>query len=114
MLEATPDRGGESLRILHASGHEEAEGSFRLVARSPLPGRSDEVAGDAEAAAMPVPSGFFAGLPLLAEVDVWDPPTQYRTLPEAAKGQFNFQRGEQYSVVVLASGTLADVKVVAE
>lgn len=114
MLEATRERGGESVRILHASGHEEEEGNFRLVARSPLPSVPGETAEEAEAVALPVPSAFFAGLPLLTELDVWNPPAQYRTLPEAAKGGFCFHRGERYSVVVLASGTLADVKVVAE
>ena len=114
MLEATREGNGDSVRILHASGQEEEEGSFKLVARSPVPSRPDEAAGEAEPVAMPVPAQFFAALPLLAEVDVWDPPTQYRTLPEAAKGRFDFHRGERYSVVVLASGTLADVKVIAE
>lgn len=114
MLEATRERGGESVRILHASGKEEEEGNFRLVARSPLPSLPGEAAEEAEVVAMPVPFEFFAGLPLLAELDVWDPPTQYRTLPEAAKGGFGFLRGEQYSVVVLTSGTLVEVKVVAE
>ena len=114
MLEATREGSGDSVRILHASGQEEEEGSFKLVARLPVPSRPDEAAGAAEAVVMPVPSEFFAGLPLLAEVDVWAPPMQYRTLPEAAKGRFDFHRGERYSVIVLASGTLADVKVIAE
>lgn len=115
MFEASREGGDESVRILHASGHEQEEGNFRLVARSPLPGRPPEKTTDeTEAAAVPLPLELFSGLPLLAELDVWDPPALYRTLPQAAKGTFDFQRGEQYSVIVLASGTLTEVRVVAE
>jgi hypothetical protein len=113
MLEATRENGGERVRILHASGHEEEEGNFRLVGRSQLaPSLPDEAAGEAEAVALP--SELFTGLPLLAELDIWDPPAQYRTLPEAAKGRFDFHRGERYAVVILTGETLADVKVVAQ
>lgn len=108
MFEATRERGGENVRILHASGHEEEEGAVEIIAWAPLPGLSDE------AAAIALPEELLAALPLLAELDVWDPPAQYRTLPEAAKGSFEFQRGEQYAVAVLAGGTFADVKVIAE
>lgn len=112
MFEVTRERSGESVRILHASAHEEEEGTFQLMTWAPLPGLPAEAAEEAVATAMP--AEFIAALPLLAELDVWDPPAQYRTLPEAAKGNFEFHRGEQYAVAVLASGTLADVKVVAE
>lgn len=114
MVEATRERGGESVRILHSSGHEQEKGNFRLVARSSLPSPLDEATDEVEAVALALPSELFSSLPLLAELDVWDPPPQYRTLPQAAKGEFDFRCGEQYSVIVLASGALAEVKVVAE
>jgi hypothetical protein len=114
MLEASRERGGESVRILHASGHEQEEGNFRLVARSPSPSPSEKATDETAGDVLPLPSELFSGLPLLAEFDVWDPPAQYRTLPQAAEGTFDFQRGEQYSVIVLASGTLTEVRVVAE
>ena len=113
MLEATRERDGDSVRILHASGREE-EGNFRLIAKSSLSSDPDQAADEAEAVAVTIPSEFFSSLPILAELDVWDPPAQYRTVPETAKGKFDFHRGEQYSVVVLASGALAEIKVVAQ
>jgi hypothetical protein len=113
MVEAERKLDGDSVKVLHASGYEAEEGSFTLVSRSSVPSTSDDENSEGETLDLPVPLLYFAGLPVLTEVDLWSPPAQYRTIPEAVVGQFEFNQGEEYSVVILSSGSLVHATVVA-
>ena|ERR1043166_5913382 len=112
MIEATRRLDGTSVKIIHASG-DEMEGDFKLVSRSVLPPKANEASGEEEEITLPLPSRYFAGLPKLKDIDLWSPPAQYRTMPHAAVGQFEFNPGEQYLVVILGNGSLVQVTLVA-
>jgi len=108
MLEIVRQSDGASMMVLHKMGAE-TESDFRLVWRSPDLSAPERVGDDGFE--MPgVPQVFLSAFPLVEEVDLREPPPDYRKLAHSVA--FELAAGERYSVLMV-SGVMVQAVLVA-